>query len=134
MEARVLRPTIGDGQADADVVRRTLGIFGDDVKVPIVIEDSGVSELELRLGTIAPAILGDKSSVWKRALRILVERLRIRRRRSRVEVIVAFFDVLTVIALRTGETEEPFFQDGIALVPERHGKRKTAFSITDAEK
>ena len=40
----------------------------------------------------------------------------------RVEVEVVFLHVLAVIALVAGQAENPFFQDGIALVPERQRK------------
>ena len=49
-----------------------------------------------------------------------------------VEVEVVFLDVLAVIALVAGEAEEAFFQDRIALVPQRDRETDRLVTVADA--
>ena len=53
--------------------------------------------------------------IRKLALRILVQRLQIGMRRRGVEIEIALLDVFAVIALRTGQAEEPLLENRIPL-------------------
>src|SRR5205085_6958023 len=48
-------------------------------------------------------------------------------------VVVTLLYVLAVIPFAVGEPEQPFFQDGVAPVPERHRKAQPLLVIADAE-
>jgi len=48
-----------------------------------------------------------------------------------VEVEVVLFHIFAVIALIAGQPEEPLFQDGIALVPQRECKTDELTPITN---
>ena len=63
---------------------------------------------------------------------VLVEVLHIRVCGSRVEVEVVLLHVLAMVALIPRQTENPFFQDGIALVPESHSKANVLFPVADS--
>ena len=49
-----------------------------------------------------------------------------------VEVEVVFLHVLAVIAFVAGQAEDPFFQDGIALVPQSQGETDRLLAVADA--
>src|SRR5215831_14895755 len=78
-------------------------------------------------------VLLDEARVRELRLRVLVQRLHVRVRRRRVEVEEALLHVLTVIAFRAGEAEQPLLQDRIAPVPQREGEADAALAIGDAE-
>ena len=50
-------------------------------------------------------------------MRILVQVPHVRVRRSAVEIEVAFLDILAVIALAVGQSEETFLENRILAVP-----------------
>src|SRR5271163_3687126 len=54
-------------------------------------------------------------------------------RRRRIQVEIALLHILAVIALRSGQPEEPLFQDWILPVPERYGKAETTLPIGNPE-
>src|ERR1700689_122699 len=70
--------------------------------------------------------------IGKRRLRILVQILHVRMRGSAIEVEVMLLHVLAVVALVSGQAKEPFLEEGIALVPQRHSKADELPAITDA--
>src|SRR6516164_1677600 len=49
-----------------------------------------------------------------------------------VEKEIILLHILTVIALRVRQAEEPFFQDRVGLVPQGEGKTDRALFIADA--
>jgi hypothetical protein len=61
--------------------------------------------------------------IWVPPLRIFVEKFHVRVGRSGVQIVIQFLDVLSMISLMAGDTEQTFFQDRILAVPE--GKSKT---------
>ena len=42
MQSRGLRPAIGYGEADQNVVRRILGVFNKDVEIAVFVKDAGI--------------------------------------------------------------------------------------------
>src|SRR5205823_8210632 len=42
-------------------------------------------------------------------------------------------DIFAVISLRTSQSKEPFFEDGVSPIPKRQCKAKPAFPIRDAQ-
>ena len=133
METSGLGAAIGHGDANQNIIRRSLGIFGKDIKVPAILENAGIGQFEFRLLAAAPPIFFHQLHVGKFRLRIFVERLEVGMRRRRIQVEITLLYILAVIALRTGETKEPLFQNRIAPIPERQREAKPAFTIRDAE-
>src|SRR5271166_243928 len=65
-------------------------------------------------------------------LRILIEVLHIRVSGRAVQIMIIFFDVLTVIGLAVGQAERALLQDRILAVPQRQRKTQTLVIVTDA--
>ena len=133
VDRRRLRPAVGDGEPDEQVVGGALGVLGDDVEVAIPLKRAGVGDLELPLIAPAPAVLAQKRRVRELPLRVLVERLHVGVRRRRVEVEVRLLHVLAVIPLGAGEPEEPLLEDRIAPVPQGEREAQAALPVGDAE-
>src|SRR5438045_9051656 len=53
-------------------------------------------------------------------------------RRSAIQVEVVFLYVFSVIAFVPGKPEQPFFQDGIPLVPQGNSKAKHLVPVADS--
>ena len=134
VQRRRLRPAIGDRDADQHIVRRRLGVLGrarrssgSSSNTPVSASSNSGSPLPRRRFSStsrAYGILG---------LRILVERLHVRMRRRRIEVVVALLHVLAVVALRAGQAEQPLLQDRVAAVPQRQREAQPALAIADAQ-
>ncbi len=119
---RRLGTSIDNADPRDHVVRIRLGVLNKDVEVAVLGEYTGVHELELGVIGSAPGALLDELLVGKSPLGILVEHLQVAVRRCGVKIVVVLFDILPVVALFSGETEEPLFQNGVAPIP--HGKRQ----------
>src|SRR6185437_469887 len=130
---RGLGSPVRNRKPDEDVFGTRLGVLGENVEVPPLLEHPGVGELELAIIPAPAAILGHQLVVRERGLRVLVERLEVGVRGRRVEVVVALFHLLAVVAFWTGETEEPFLEDRIAAIPERQPEAEPALPVGDAE-
>src|SRR5207249_689950 len=133
VERRRVRTAVGDRHADQNIVGRGLRVLDGDVEITTVVEDARVDQLELRVPLPAAPALLDQPRIRVLALRILVERPQIGAGGRRVEVEVALLHVLAVIALGTGEAEEPLLEDGVATVPERDREAEPAFAVGDPE-
>src|SRR5262249_16850658 len=117
---------------DADVLRGGLPVLDENVEVPIVVEDARVDELVLQVATTAPLVLLDKCAVREFPLGILVEEFHVRMRGRVVQIVIEVLDVLAVVTFLRYHTEEPLFQMGIALVPERGRKDEDLVPIAEA--
>src|SRR5690606_5004477 len=53
-------------------------------------------------------------------------------RRCIIQVVIQFFDILTVIALRTGQSKHSFLQNRILPIPHSQGKTDSTFLIGDS--
>src|SRR2546429_3260292 len=126
-------PAIGRGDANQNVVWRIFGIFSEDVEVAVIVENSSVRQLELRLVPAAPAIFLDEPRIGIFRLRIFVERLQVGMRRRRIEVEILLLHVLAMIPLAAGEAEQALFQNRVAPIPEREREAKPALAVGDAE-
>src|SRR3989442_15037093 len=63
---------------------------------------------------------------------ILVEVLHVRVGRRRVEVEVVLLDVLAVVPLAVGQSEQPLLEDRVATVPERQCEAQSLLVVGDA--
>src|SRR5438046_9320862 len=105
MQRRSFWPAVRNRQANEDVVFVGLGVFRKDIEVAVVIKGSTVDEFKLSCPQTAPPIFLDQTRIRKFRLRVFVERLHVRMRWRRVEVVVELFYILTMIALGAGETD-----------------------------
>src|SRR4030095_12416247 len=131
MKGRGIRSAVGDRDANQQIVRRCLRILGDDVEVAVLLEDSGVDELELGITAAAPLVLLDEPRVGKLTLGILVETLHVGVGRRRVEIEVVVLDVLAVIPLGASEAEHPLLENRVPLVPEREREAEPLVVVRD---
>jgi hypothetical protein len=99
----------------------------------MVVEDSRVKKLELRLVPSSVLALFDEPAIGVFGLRVFIERPHIRMGGRRVEIVVLFFDVLTMIALGAGEPKEALFENGILPVPQSQSKTQSPLAIADPQ-
>jgi hypothetical protein len=109
---------VADGDANADVVARDLGVIDIDLPVAILVEYSGVDQFIFRPGFAAFRILLPQRGVWKRGLGIMIAPAQPRRCGCAVDIPPVLLGVLSVIAFRTVQAKNPFLQEGIASVLE----------------
>jgi hypothetical protein len=106
--------------------------FDKNIPVTVFIEDVGVKYLEL--GDFATAMLVLTNDILVRIglLRVLVQKLHVGVSRRRIKVVVEFLDIFSMIALRPGDAEEPFFKHSILLIPQGKRKTKTLMVVANA--
>ncbi len=126
-----LRTAVMHRHLAEDIGRAGLGVLHEHVKVPIIVEDTGIEQLEFRVGLAAGGVALDQLRVGKGPLRILVKHLEVGMGGGGVEVIIELLDVLAVIALAVGQPEEAFLQERIDAVPQGQGKAKVLVFIAD---
>jgi hypothetical protein len=127
------RAAVPHGDPHEDVLGGSLGVFDKHVKIAVLVKDSGVVQLELGFGFRAPCILAAQFFVGKGCLRVLVEAPEVGMGGGGVEVVVVLLGILPVVALRIGQSEEPFLQDGILPVPKGEGKGEAAAPVADSQ-
>ncbi len=123
---------VGDGDAPEDVLRASLGDFLDDIEVAAFVKHSHIGKLQL--GPEAPEALVFETdfSVGELFLRIFVERLGVGVGGGRIEVVVALFHILPVVALVPAETEEALLENGVLAIPQGGGKAEAAAAVAPA--
>src|SRR3954471_14871932 len=111
MDRGGFRTAVMCGDADQQIVRSGFRVFDKDVKIAVVVENSGIEQLELRLILAATTILLHKRAIWKLRLWIFIEHLQVGMCRSRIEVIVELLHILAVIPFGIREPKKTFLQD-----------------------
>ena len=119
MQRRARGAAIMRRDPEQNVVGRDFRIFDLDVEIAVVVEDSGVDQLELALAESPCGVDRDESIVGKRGLRIFVEHPHIGMCRYAVEIVVEFLDVFAVIPFGVGQAEQALLQDRVPPVPQR---------------
>ena len=123
--------SVADGDADAQVVGCGLGVVGGDLPVPVAVEDAGVEQLVFGVaGTPAP-VLRDEVGVGELGLGVQVTPPHPRVGRRAVEIPPVLLGILAVVALGTGEPEDPLLQDRVASVPEGEREAQPLLVIAD---
>ena len=104
------------------------------VEVAVVVEHAGVGQFEFAIELAAAVVFLDELA------RTDIRLADIYRGRGDttaggrgVEIVVALLDVFAVVAFAVGQTEQPFFENRIAAVPERERKAEPAFTIGNAQ-
>ncbi len=132
VQRRRIRPVVGGRHHDGDVVGCSFRIGDRDVEEPVVGEDPGVGELELTVFARAPAVLGAQVRVRVLGLRIAIEQPHRRVGGRAVDRPPVLLDVLAVVALAVGETEQPFLEQRVAAVPHRQREVEESETVADA--
>ena len=117
MQCGSFRPAIYGRDSNKDVLDVGFGVFNKKVEVTAFAENTGIEQLELRLAASAALALFKQSFIRKLGLRIFVEHTHVTVSGRRIKVKVILLHVFTMIALISGEAEEPLFQNGIASIP-----------------
>jgi hypothetical protein len=132
VQGRFVGATVGDRDADDDIVRGDLGVLRGDVEVPTLVEYTRFGQLELRIGFAALAVLAHEALVRELGVGVFVEGFQVGVRRRGVEVEVGLLHVFPVIAFGAGEAEQPLLENGIASVPKRQRETEPGLSVADA--
>jgi hypothetical protein len=116
---------------DQNVIWRLFDVLDIDIEVLVLIEDARIDEFVLKLFSVA--FLAGLHEVVVRVgrLRILVQVLHVRVRRSAIQVEVILFDIFAVVAFAVGQAEQTFFQDGVFAIPESECKTEMLLVIGD---
>ena len=124
-----VRSPVGRRDLHQDVVGAALGVLHEDIEVPVVVEDPRVEELVLHVVAVAPAVRLHQVGVGIGRLRVLVEVLHVRVGRRAVEVEVVFLNVLAVVPLAVGQSEQPLLEDRVLPVPQRQRKAEALLVV-----
>ena len=133
MENGSIGAAIGHRDANQDVLRARLGVFGRYIEIALVGEGIRIEQLELGVQATTSPVFLEERFVGISALRVFVECSEIRRRRRAIEIVVALLDVFTVVPFRSGQSEQPLLQDRIDAIPEGERKAESTFTVTDAQ-
>src|SRR5205823_5005158 len=130
---RRLWSAVDRGDLNQHVIRTGLGVLDEDIEIMALVENPGVLQLELRIVLAAAAVLFGQPGIRERRLRILVQGFHVGMRRRGVEIEVALLAIFAMIALWAGQTKQPFLEDRVASVPQRHGKTEPAFPVANPQ-
>src|SRR6185437_11124475 len=102
---RILSPVM-NGYPDEDILHIRLGIFDKNVEIAVLVEDTRVYQLELRLLPRPSSVFINQPLIGKSLMRILVEHLHVAVGGRGVQVVLQFLYVFAMIAFIAGETEQ----------------------------
>ena len=105
MKGGSVRPPVDGCDPDQNVVRVRLGILSEYIEIPVLFEDARIQQLKLGVVTAAAAVLVNQPCIRKLGLRIFIEGFHVRVCRRAVEIKVALFHVLAMIAFAAREPE-----------------------------
>src|SRR5262249_28023616 len=132
LQPRFLRPAIDYARSYQDILDVGLGVFDEDVEITITIEHARVEKFVFHVIASPAARLLYELFLWKSGLRIFVQEFHVRMSRRRIEIEVILLYVLSVVALRPGQSEQPLLQKRIATVPQRDGETDQLMPVADA--
>src|SRR4051812_36945513 len=96
------------GDLDQQFFGICLGVFDENIEIPIVIEYTSIQQLILEVVPGTLAIRFHEITIWKLPLGILVQILHIGMGRRAVQIEVVLLHVFAMIAFAIRETEETF--------------------------
>ena len=120
------------GDAHQHIVDTGLGVFDENVEIPVIVERTRIQQLVFRRTDSAPPVLGNEIRIGERSLRIFVEHLEVGMRRRRIQVVIELLDVLAMIALAVREAEQPLLEDRVALVPQRQRQTESLLLVGES--
>src|SRR5512142_476286 len=107
MQRRWIWATIYSSDANEDIFWIDFSILDDNIEVAILRKDPCVNQFIFRFASSTTAILGHQISIREGPLWILVQRLHIGMGRGTVKEVIVFLHILTMVAFRAGQAEEP---------------------------
>ena len=132
VQGGLLGPGIGHRDLHQEVIRACLGVMDLGNPVTPGIESAGVDQLVFGVEAAPGRVLRDEVLVGIGTLGIVVTPAVPRVGGGGVQVPPVFLDVLTVVALRAGQAEWPFFQYRVAAIPERQAQAEALLDIAEA--
>src|SRR5215467_11865238 len=105
MDRGCFRTSVMHRNAHQEVVRACFGVLDEYIKIPVIVEYSGIEQLEFRLVLPPATILLHQPRIRKCTMGVLVEHFQIRMRGGGIQIIIQLFHVLSVIALSIYEYE-----------------------------
>src|SRR5215469_4134495 len=127
-----LWPPIYGSDLDEDVFASSLCIFGENIEIAALIENSRIEQFILEVTAVSLAVFLNNFRGGKLSLRVLVHRLHVRVCRRGIQVEVVLLDVFSMVAFVAGETEQTLLEDGIAAVPHGRSEADKLMAIRDA--
>ncbi len=118
--------------SDQDIFRGGFGVLHKNVKVLIAVKNTSIKKLIFRIKEPAYAVGDHQVLIRVCLLRILVKVLHIGVGRSGIEIEIILLDVLAMVTLAVGQTEQPLLQYRVFAVPEGNSKAEQLFVIRDA--
>ena len=128
-----VRAGVSHADADRRVGRVVLRVGHVHDPVAILVEDTSVDQLELRILASPGTVDRDELVVGERRLRIVVVGAQPGVRRRGVVVPPVLLGVLAVIALPAVEAEEAILQVAVAAIPHREGEGEVLVQVAEAE-
>ena len=132
VEGGRLRAPVGGRDADGDILLVGLGIFDEDVEIPVVGKNPGVDQFVFHSLPTPRLVLGDELCVGKLPLRIAVEQAHVGMRRRVVDVKVVVLHILAMVALEGIDAEQPLLEVIVGSIPEGGREAEDLVAIADA--
>src|SRR6185437_1352774 len=127
-----LGPAVPSRYADQDILGTGFRIFHEHVEIPVLAKNPGVEQFIFGFYSRSLRIFAEKLLIWERRVRVLIQELQIRARRSGIKIEVIFLYVFAVVSLRIREAKQALFQDRIVLVPKRESKADVLMAVADS--
>ena len=125
--------TVDGGDPDVNVIRGLLRVLDKHVKIAASFKYTGIHQFIFGEVQCTIAILANQLIVREGCLWIFIKGFQVRVSGRRIEVKIAFLDILPVISFWPGESEEALLEDMVATVPECQSKAEAAFPVSDAQ-
>src|SRR5215472_817164 len=132
MEWDGFRAAIESGDSNEDVFHIRFGIFDKDIEIAVVGKNSRIEQFKFPLASAASRVFFEQSLVGEFGLRVLVQHAHVAVCGSRIEIEIALFHILAVVALVPGHAKEAFLEDRIAAVPEREAETHHLVAVADS--
>ena len=127
-----IRPCVGDADNHQQVRGVGLGVVHLDDPVAIIVEDTCVEQLVLRVLLTPSSVLLHESGVGELCLWVVVAPAVPGVTRRSVEVPPVLLGVLAVVALVSGQAEDALLEDGVTAVPEGQAQAQLPLHVREA--
>jgi hypothetical protein len=132
VEGGRLRAAVGGRDADGDILLIGLGIFDENVEIPVVVKDAGVDQFVFHSLSNPRLIFSHELGIGKRPVRIAVEQAHGGMRGSIVDVKVVVLHILAMVSLQGIDAKQSLFEMIVSAVPEGGRETEDLIAIADA--
>src|SRR6185437_3508846 len=132
MKGRNIRTAVDRADADQNVFDGSFCIFHEHVEITVLVKNSGIYQLELRVFARSLTIFRNELLVWKSGLRIFVEAFEVRTGGGRIEIKIIFLDVFAVVPFSVAQSEETLFQNGVAFIPQGQSEGDALMAVAES--